>query len=422
MSNFALIYFRKFCTLIFVVLLSSTLLLAQENSVKDVLAPLHKANFNINYGDQLNFLLNENQNIPILDKLEFRTETDEMDLSRQEYLFRTSFNSFGSNKIQNKITSNSVSYYQLKDQQLAEIQLKNQYERIVDWYYETNKLDLVKAQLVIEKDKLVVLKKMVTTSQEIDLVNILKLENEIINLERDQLRISSNIEQRKQLIFKQIGKNSGTNLYTQNWISLDQMYTLLTSQRPDEFPSTDQQLLSNRLEEAELALAFENSERKKILDFVQFKYSGRETNLIRNEISFGAGINIPTPSSERRRMNERQIEIFDEQFKIDLFQYKLESELQELLNEFMNIRAEYLLIEKQEKQQDLKGTLASYTKSGFAQPLSLLQINESILDYKKSLHDLEHDACKVYIDYLMTQGKINILSNTNFLSNDLETF
>jgi len=421
MNEFCFTYYKIVC-LCFIQLLLCSISTAQEVTVSEVIAPLHKANFDINYGDQLNFLQNQNQNIPIVDKLEFRTETDENNFERQEYLFRTSFNSFPTRKVQRKITSNSVAFYQLRDQILAEDLLEKQYEEIITLHYDQIEFNLVEEELVIAKDRLVVLKKMVTTAEEIELVDILKIEKDIMELERDKLRLTNSISNSIKIVLDHSKIATDVGINTMDWLSLEDMSSNIISSTNENIPSTEQQLQANRIEEAELAYAFENAERKRILDFVQIKYAGRETALIKNEVSFGAGINIPTRSSERQRMNERQVDILDEQFKAELLDFEISSDIDELLIDFRNIQSQYELVLSQQQNQKLNETLNSYIQSGLAQPLSLLRIKESILDYKKALFNLEKDACNIYFNTLVAQGKINILSNVNYLSRGLKTF
>ena len=63
--------------------------------------------------DNRTYLKNTNQEMPLINKLEFRTETDELDLGRQEYVFRISFNGKKSREVQQKITQSQGRLYEL---------------------------------------------------------------------------------------------------------------------------------------------------------------------------------------------------------------------------------------------------------------------------------------------------------------------
>ena len=142
------------------------------------------------FNSNIQFLKEAKQEMPVVNKMEFRTETDELDISRQEYLVRMSINSRKTRKVQNEINKNNARFYELKSQIAEEAKLVNRYKLVVDWYYTQSELNYLKEIIILKEDEKAVHQKMLANSTELDIEDLLKAEEEIRELDRKVLQLN----------------------------------------------------------------------------------------------------------------------------------------------------------------------------------------------------------------------------------------
>ncbi len=391
-------------------------------STTQALAPLTAPSLLLNNNFQLDYLRNVNQNAPIIDKMEFRTETDEFDWDRQEYVFRTGFNSFKSRKIQKAITANRINFYQIKENELAEDYLEEQYELLISWYYSKKELAQIEDKEQLLLDQKTVYSKLVQASSGIELGKLVEVEQELLELERRKFKMTQESSNFEIQIYANASIKSSDQLSFDNWITLKRMQAVLESLKQNPNESTEAMLQTLRINEAILDHDFEITESQRILDYLQIKYSNRETPLIKRELSIGAGINIPSKAAARLKINETKLDLYDEELEGRILAFEQNKIVRELYGEFEANVAEHQLILEQEEKQNLTELFNRYAQSGMADPISLLQIKESIVNYQSDKLELEKEACRLYFEILKEKGKINITTPVNYLSNTLPRF
>ena len=83
----------------------------------------------------IRFLDEEPQDLPYLEKLEFRSETDEFNLGRQEYLFRSSFNTTKMRKLHEQRMAFSRQELLMKQENYTAGIISTYHFQIAKWYY-----------------------------------------------------------------------------------------------------------------------------------------------------------------------------------------------------------------------------------------------------------------------------------------------
>ena len=394
----------------------------QETSVSELLKSQVIGKEKAVLENGLEFLKNENQTIPLLDKMEFRSETDELDIEQQEYVFRMSFNTRKSQKIQNQMTQNNIHLYDLQTQRLVERQLFQQYTHIIQWHYVEEELSLLEEKKEVLEDKRMVYQKMMAGALTFDISDLLKIEETLHELRRSVLQLE---HQKKYSVEQLVSENesfSNVALDAGDWISMETMQRIL-----DEIESTGNQTVAQniqaiKLRSEELNYDMEKAEGQRILDFVQLKYSGNDKLEIDKEFSLGVGINIPTKASGRAKMNKAMLDIFEEKFKQQELETELEEEIKEHFADFQLLTEEYQLIQQYIHKNQLKDTFEKYRKVGTVPPLTLLRIKEGILKDEKNLQKIEKEACFLFLEIIKKKGQLRHAPNVNYLSNNLHSF
>lgn len=372
--------------------------------------------------DNLEGLRNNKQKMPVIDEFSFRTETDELDAERQEYLLRLNFNNRAARNIQDEKNKSKTHLYELKDEVLREEQLIKRYEHIAKWYFADNELEWFAAKRAVLEDQKTIYKKMMANALQLNLDGLLKTEEDLQKMDQEMLEL---VHEKNFAIKQLFPGEENPEIYllqASNWISLETMQKVLAKITSSETPTLEQELQQNDVDLAKLDYAMEVAEAEKVLDFVQAKYAGRDRLETAREFSFGLSLIIPTKSSNRIKVNEAQLDIFDEQFRLELLQKEIEEDIMVAYSKFDQLIEEYQLIKKYITNNQLEDTYKKYRSNGTVHPLTLLRIKESILKNQRELQKIEKEACLLFIDILSYKGLISRTPSINYLSNDLGFF
>ncbi|MEL7535315.1 MAG: hypothetical protein AAFN10_28725, partial [Bacteroidota bacterium] len=126
------------------------------------------------FQSSLNFLTQEKQKLALINEIELRTETDELDLSRQEYLMRLSMSNRKSRRTQDAITQTQIQYYQLQAEAVEAAAVKKRYELILDWYNAQSKALYIRDKLALLSDQKIVYKSQISNSTDFEINDLLK--------------------------------------------------------------------------------------------------------------------------------------------------------------------------------------------------------------------------------------------------------
>ena len=185
-------------------LLFVTMMSYQEQNVVEVKDILQSAYFDIVYRSQkekLDYLKNNPFEVPLLRRVEFRTETEDFEFRRQEYAIRISPNSFGERKFNKKYYESSVRINGIRNREALNEALSIRYGQVVK-LIKTSRIISIKQRLeLLLEDRINVL----TQSQNSvdfdynDLLDAeddyLKVQLDLIDLEKKDQRLRTEINQ-----------------------------------------------------------------------------------------------------------------------------------------------------------------------------------------------------------------------------------
>ncbi len=356
--------------------------------------------------EALLFLQTTNQKLPLVEKLEFRTETDEFDLERQEYLFRVSLNGAKAQKAQTQITQSSMRLYQTKDATQIQKELKEQYEFIIDWYYLEREQELFENRKKILQDKRTTYEKMMSNNATFSIDDFLKNDQNIQKLDRATALATT----KKDWIFINLSLATDSlkemGLSQEGWITIEKMKALQDQLEVDllQNPKYAEQLA--QVDFAKSQLDFEMARGKKVIDFLQMKYRGDDKLEFGQEWSVGLGVNIPTNFSVRRKQNEAILEILEEERQMRLLQEDIFSKIQENQFLFKIYYQEYELLRAQSQNRSVEESLSQHLDNPNVSILSLLKVKENQLKIIEDLLEIEKILTLLYLDNLDLSGKL----------------
>lgn len=397
---------------IYFVLLVSSKLSAQVGVTTTEVLVRQLANIDLKLA-QLDFLANEKQDMPLLRELEFRTETDEWEPSRQEIGFRLNFNSLKMRATQRAITTQRTDYYTIRQQLFMEDQLLITYQYLIDHYYLQREKKLNEEEKEVLSDQKKVYERMLANAVVVDVDNVLGAERDLQQIERKLLRVNQSLANTAGLL--SIATETD---FSENWISLAKMEELV-GQR-DSVVNLAQAAQAQKVLEAELESEMEEREGKQVLNFLSVKQAGRNQLNLAREFSVGVGLNIPLASNNRAKRNEAILDVLDEEQQLADLDRKIAERIQSRVHNFNMALEEYRLLEKLIATSQLEELLSNYQVRNDVHPLNLLKIKENILDDRQSLLSLEEKACVQFLEILYYRGQLSTPIRRNYLSEGLE--
>ena len=343
-------------------------------------------------------------NSPLIDEAEFRTETNEFDLSQMEYTLRLTGNSKNIRKYQNKIYQDLKTEYFFELDQTQEDFVEELYQEYLDHYFDLEKLNLRKRILPIYEDIITVLSKE-------DLDGDLSV-TDLIEASRKRDKLEAMIEFEAQ----RLGQN-----------------VLLIGDAPQELKSVSAMeeslaglllLVDNNdavvekfeLDKIEHQYQLEKAERDKRWDFAQLKYRGDPDDVWQEKVSIGLGFRFPHSSKNSLDIIELQLEKMIEQEKYDRRKAEFEINSQQSYADFVekvnSYQSSLSLIEKLKKYDELTKNIIPSSKREI---IDILSLNIDAIEEELNVVEAKEDLYDSYIDVIKSLGLFISNPGVNYL-------
>ncbi|MCF8239726.1 MAG: hypothetical protein K9I85_16295 [Saprospiraceae bacterium] len=392
--------------------LYSVTLSAQEDPVSRYLAAQTTAP-EVQMAEELaGFLATHPPTMSWIDKLEFRTETSNFDLSQQEYVFRLSPSSLTAKNRQSDLVGVMNNQYALQTREAVHASLVRAYEQLIDLYATDRQIALNKEALEIENQHLAVLGQ-IGQVDGADLKDLLQIE------EDRQQRMSQlhNLERARKIQERPINGSvqapTTEALSTYLWISEDQMAATISNSQPVTTPEI--LIAQSKLDAVNMEQRVEKAEREKVLDFVQSRYQQDPKDPFRQEFSVSLGVNIPYSKAGNVKRQELALEQLESEQKITNIQRETIQQLNDLRLEFELLRQQKQREEEQWESSFLKKMETGALPGLSAEPLLILEAKIARIKYELRILDLEKNATKVYVQWLDLSGKLSEWPLVNYL-------
>jgi len=353
----------------------------------------------------------KNTNFPWVEKYEFRTSTRDSDFSRQAYTVRLSTSSSRIRNAQKAIYDeiSNTPNFEWQDTYCNQLMIINN-----DWlslYIINENKNLLEQLLGIMNDKKAIYEKMFGTL-DIDPAKLLKLKSDRtdIKISLHDLRI-----QQEYLIklygFSTIQIDFSDFITTEN--ITEDLFEKSISDEVLHIKDVEFQYKKSLLDKE---MALEAAEGKKVLDFVQVKYSGPHSDLLKVRLSLGLSLQLSNSGSRKIKMQELKIEkenlnrTFERntneiQKEVGLLKYKLHADIENY---------SYLLEIGQEEGEELERLSNNISQSQGTSPFLLLAIKERKLSLKINLLRVKKELLQDYLTYLLKSQRLYQSERVNY--------
>ena len=357
--------------------------------------------------------------LPLLEKIDIRTETERLTTTRQEFLVRTTFNSIKEKKALQQKQSALVSWKKNKETKEENEAILKRYRDINQWLHNQQEIDIATKKQMIQQYKIKMAEDILTAGQSFDLADYVDLKHGVFTL---QEKITDLNFERQNILMKFGFKSTDVTILASDYIDVPAIKDMVN----DLVLHTDNHY---SLKEFDLEADFlfsssqvEKARASKIINFAQAKYSVRDDLLLQNRFSIGMAFTVPWRGSTNNELNDIRIKEFAIKTDKDIHIYNLKEKFEEVkinLNQKLIQYQNYLNIID---DKDLNMLKTNILQSGRMAPIKILKMKEDELDILAKKYKLEYDIIDTYINLLHLSGTLYEQPYINYLSLEKSTF
>ncbi|MBK8955582.1 MAG: hypothetical protein IPM34_08505 [Saprospiraceae bacterium] len=345
---------------------------------------------------------------PLFRQLEFRTETNEFRIDRQEYIFRLSFQNLKDNAYSGKIYATELQLYEQEYVHCKSKMLAEKYDRIVEFYKTMEFLNYYKTSLAqYESFYNTYAMRLHEKTDYIKTLAKIELKITVYQLE------SSKLEMELQNMARDISPDA-TPEESKPEIQIAELTHFLESDHTLIFKEAGIADLQQQVEQ--LKFKQKKSASNQLLDFIQTRFADDPEDPIKEKASVGLGLKIPYVI-RNQHLSE------DYRFKTQRIRWETEQKRQEWLRELSILKSELLnsckhYLNFENKLQSLnhkyalKGLLEAQVLD--AEDIADLRIEIQMLNIQQLKS--KYEILAKYIQYLHLSGHFINNPNLYYLS------
>ena len=362
------------------------------------------------------------QELPFVDKLEFRTEFNEFDIRRQEYAIRMSHHSIAQREEQKKLYNATLQIADSETKLRLFSALEDRYALLVAAKFAKSFCELSSGLILILEDQKTVVENQLQLGLNDDLSRLIDMEEELQDealsvLELEQLKTKTNRKIESWL------QQPATEIDWSNFISVEKVKAQITAIDESSIafhPSIIRGEMRTNLSQQEAQL--ERAQKKSLLNFLQVRYGDNPRDQLKERFSIGAGIQIPTKTAATLKIKELEMEALESATEVKRDKLELQSEQTAIKNELEFLFEKWDLMKSQLNTYQQNYAPEMLLQKGIVKPSVLLKTKERILKKQFLIQKTELDIYERYIELLATSGKMMETPLKNYLSEGLEEF
>ena len=376
----------------------------------------------ISYEQQkVELLKNGTYEIPVIDKLEFRTQTDENKWRQQEYRVRMSPSGRKERKEYQHFHQTEISLAETEERAILQNALINRYNLLVDWQSLSQSLILLNQQKLVLEDRIMVFKRQALTV-DFDIANLIDAEDALHEIQQDILEKELVQKRQENFIKRDLNLTTDIQIDTTNRLTFADLKNAVADLK---IPVETHPNLIQRQSRIDLINAEEQLEiarNSQWFDFIETRYQNDDKNPLGDEFSIGVGIRIPFKNQMQLDLNELAVDRLEEQNNLNLKTVELIENIEEIQEKLELLFQQHNQIAVQMRESQAQFSLDQFKKTGNANPLTLLKIQENLLRRQASLQKIEARAFEYYIDLLDLTGRVVEAPLRNYLQQDFAPF
>jgi hypothetical protein len=333
---------------------------------------------------------------PFINRIEFRSETRDFRMDRQEYTLRLSTSNPAFNMYQKSIN-------QLEKTKIDLFRISALADEIYTRYKKIGRLETLYKRILNYRSELELLDKLIQLNKS-NVIHLTKesLENyygSIIKYNNIELELEEDQFEYRQLV-NEILPGKDSVLHVHAIADLNEIYNYITN-----FTSSKKVFLEDSINQIEhqvnrLEFNQRKSNENKILDHFQLRYQSDPEEMLNRNLSIGIGLRIPGLIKHNYLMEEYQLKVYKASLNQTQFNKKYFDKLSTLQKNISKLKHQYEIISLHQDKLSQKFTSDQFLKSGNLDLSLVLEMKLQINSYQKKVNTLNAEALEILIEFL----------------------
>lgn len=371
---------------------------------------------------KLDFLKENNFNGPWISRVEFRTRSNDANISPEDFRLRFTPANPAELKANKRYYSKQIELLNLEHQEELNNALKQRYLLMVNHLFEFDKVAYLEKQLDINR-QLIALMNKGTGTYEIDLGDLIDTESNELDL---NLSIKNSEIEMTEIVYlmKEVYDfNGGIKWDEEELIEVQDILNLF-----EEFKAhpTGQHIYLTKIDQKNILAAekfnIEKSETMRNIGYFQAEYDVDRGNETSEHFGYQIGIRIPIVNPDKPDLNRRKLDLMDDEAVLaeKKDDYKREMELAVLRME--HYAGQYHEINDKLNAYGKQNFLGLQSPGKTMKISDLIKLNEFHVDLMAMKNLVQKKIYITYLNYLDLNGKLSEAPLRNYLSKDMTAF
>lgn len=369
---------------------------------------------------QVEYLNSKPYRLAPVQKLEFRTETNQLDLVRQEYALRVNPSNPWELHQNNRYFKELKSSIELEKGIILKEVLIERYTLIIELVTYAGLRDLAQRKLELTQTSLAMLEKQQLSGyfDGEDYVD-LKLEEMDKSVDVDEAAYEAENAIRKVSSIFPEAAQSAKNWNITEVVSIEQIEKLLDSLQTAMPEATSLSYYQKKIDLADREYRLERNNIN--FGYIQAKYQDFRIEQGRKPWSIGLGVNIPVFNPNKGDMTKRRLESIESQQELKEAKLEMNKDQVRLREQLRDLITSHRRIEDKIKALNISSLARTLNTIQKSNPVAGVRFQGNLIKLEELALKLKQNILITYTEWLASTDALQQLPLTNYLSRNLET-
>lgn len=371
---------------------------------------------------KLDFLNENNFNGPWLSRVEFRTRSNDANISQDDFRLRFTPANPAELKANKRYYNKQIVLLNLEYQEALNKALKQRYLIMVNHLFEFEKVAYLEKQLDVNR-QLIEMMNLGSGTYSMDLGDLIDAESNELDLNLSIGNAKIELKEIVYLINEVYEFNGEINWNEEEIIEVQGILNLF-----EEFKAhpTGEHIYLTKIDQKNALAAerfnIEKSETLRNIGYFQAEYDVDRGNESSEHFGYQIGIRIPIVNPDKPDLNRRKLALMDDEEVLEekKDEYRREMELAVLRME--HYAHQYYEINKKLTAFSKQNFLSLQSPEKSPKISDLIKLNEFHIELRDRKNSVQKKIYETYLNYLDLNGKLSEAPLRNFLSKDLTEF
>ncbi|MBI9093002.1 MAG: hypothetical protein JEZ12_27625 [Desulfobacterium sp.] len=317
---------------------------------------------------------------PYIDRMEFRTKTEEFDLEKQKYSLRFYPKGWGETTCTKRVTERVNQSCRTEQRNDYNTALKLRYGLVLDYLETASLINMKKELATVCEDRIHVLKKKSAGSLSFDISDLISAEELLTKLRLELVGLENEITGLTHQIGVAANSQAPVGFDEASLVQIStiekEMSGLSLETNVNSIKLQDQK---NKMDLANSKYKLEQAKNRDYLSFFQVSYDSEDYDDSNKACSVELAIKLPFIHSDRDGVNRRKVNYMKERLQYREEMRALAEKRISLTRSLDRLIKQYALLAATKKNNNAEVSFKAYLKMDGMDPLNLLKIRASII-------------------------------------------